>query len=72
MFKEYYIGRKGMYRNKNVVILSSYYDSDDYQDFGLDINKLEIVVYYEDGTKKLEKLKGQLIIKALKLYDVKK
>jgi len=72
MFKEYYIGRKGMYHNKNVVILSTFYNLDDYQDFGLDFDKFEIVIYYEDGTKKLEKLKGNKIAKSLKLYENKK
>ena len=72
MFKDYYIGRKGLYRNKNVVILSTNYDILDYQDFGLKPESFEILIYYEDGTKKTEKLKGNLIIKALKLYENKK
>jgi hypothetical protein len=72
MFREYYIGRKGMYHNKNVVVLSTFYNYVDYQDFNLDFNRLEVVIYYEDGTKKLEKLKGAKLIKSLKLYDDKK
>lgn len=72
MFKEYYIGRKGMYHNKNVVILSTFYNVIDYQDFNLDMNRLEVTIYYEDGTKKLEKLKGNKLIKSLKLYEEKK
>jgi hypothetical protein len=72
MFREYYIGRKGMYHNKNVVILSTFYNVIDYQDFRLDFDRLEVVIYYEDGTKKLEKLKGNKLIKSLKLYENKK
>ena len=72
MFKDYYIGRKGMYHNKNVVILSTFYNVIDYQDFNLDMNRLEVTIYYEDGTKKLEKLKGNKLIKSLKLYEEKK
>lgn len=72
MFKEYYIGRKGMYHNKNVVILSTNYNVMDYQDFGLKFDNFEISIYYEDGTKKIETLKGNLITKSLKLYENKK
>jgi hypothetical protein len=61
MFKEYYIGRKGFYHNKNVVILSSSYDMIEYQDFGLIFDNFEIIIYFEDGTKKSVKLKGNLI-----------
>jgi hypothetical protein len=61
MFKEYYIGRKGFYHNKNVIILSANYDNIDYQDFGIIFDNFEITIYFEDGTKKLVKLKGNLI-----------
>ncbi len=71
MFKEYYIGRKGMYHNKNVVILSNNYDLTEYQDFGFKFNEFEIVIYFEDGSKKTEKLKGNLITKNLKLDNKK-
>jgi len=69
MFQEYYVGRKGFYHNKNVVILSTNYDIITYQDFGLDFDEFEIEIYYEDGSKKTEKLKGNSIKKNLKLYD---
>lgn len=72
MFKDYYIGRKGLYHNKNVVIISTNYDIVEYQDFGFKFDEFEITLYYEDGTKKIEKLKGNLIKKNLKLYDDKK
>ena len=71
MFKDYYIGRKGMYHNKNVVILSNNYDLTEYQDFGFKFNEFEIVIYFEDGSKKTEKLKGNLITKNLKLDNKK-
>ena len=71
MFKDYYIGRKGMYHNKNVVILSTNYDIIEYQDFGFKFENFEIVIYFEDGSKKTEKLKGNLITKNLKLDNKK-
>ena len=67
MLREYYIGRKGTYHKKEVVILSVYYDKIEYEDFGLDFSKLEVGIYYEDGTKKYEKLKGNLIKRFLEL-----
>lgn len=67
MFKDYYIGRKGIYHNKDVIILSTNYDVVEYEDFGLDFNKFEIAIYYEDGTKKVEKIKGNLIKRNLEL-----
>jgi hypothetical protein len=72
MFKDYYIGRKGIYHNKNVVIISTNYDVIEYQDFGFNFDNLEITVYFEDGTKKTEILKGNLIKKTLKLYEEKR
>lgn len=71
VFKDYYIGRKGMYHNKNVVILSTNYDIIEYQDFGIKSDNFEIVIYFEDGSKKTEKLKGNLITKNLKLENKK-
>ena len=71
MFKEYYIGRRGLYHNKNVVILSTNYSVMTYQDFGLKFENFEIDVYYDDD-KKIEKLKGNSITKNLKLYENKK
>jgi hypothetical protein len=71
VFKDYYIGRKGMYHNKNVVILSTNYDLIEYQDFGFKSENFEIVIYFEDGSKKTEKLKGNLITKNLKLENKK-
>ena len=70
IFKEYYIGRRGLYHNKNVVILSSNYDIMEYQDFGFKFEEFEISVYYEDD-KKIEKIKGNLILRNLKLYENK-
>jgi len=72
MFKDYYIGRKGIYHNKNVVIISTNYNVIEYLDFGFDFDNFEITLYYEDGTKKIEKLKGNLIKKTLKLYKEKR
>ena len=66
MFKEYYVGRKGIYHNKDVVILSANYDVIEYQDFGFKFDNLEIIVYYLDD-KKTDKLKGSLITRNLKL-----
>lgn len=71
IFKEYYIGRRGIYHNKNVIILSTNYDIIEYQDFGLKFDEFEIEIYFEDGSKKTEKLKGNLITRNLKLYDKK-
>jgi len=70
IFKEYYIGRRGLYHNKNVVILSTNYDIMEYQDFGFKFEEFEISVYYEDD-KKIEKIKGNLILRNLKLYENK-
>lgn len=66
MFKDYYIGRRGIYHNKDVVILSTNYSVIEYQDFGFKFDEFEITLYYEDD-KKLEKIKGNLITKNLKL-----
>lgn len=67
-FQEYYVGRKGIYHNKNVTILSTNYNVVEYQDFGLKFDEFEVTLYFEDGTKKIEKLKGNLIKKNLQLY----
>jgi hypothetical protein len=72
MFKEYYIGRRGMYHNKNVIIISANYPLIEYQDFGFNFDEFEVIVYFEDGSKKSEKLKGNLIKKNLRLYEDKK
>ena len=72
MFKDFYIGRKGLYHNKNVVIISTNYDVIEYRDFGFNFDNFEISLYYEDGSKKVEKVKGNLIKKSLKLYEDKK
>lgn len=72
LFQEYYVGRKGFYHNKNVVILSTNYDTISYQDFGLEFDEFEIEIYYEDGSKRTEKLRGNTIKKNLKLYEDKK
>jgi len=69
MFKDYYIGRKGIYHNKNVVIVSVKHDIYQYEDFGFNFDDLEIIIYYEDGSKRKEELKGNLIKKNLKLYE---
>ena len=66
MYKEYYVGRRGIYHNKEVVILSTNYNVIEYQDFGFKFDEFEITLYYEDD-KKLEKIKGNLITKNLKL-----
>jgi hypothetical protein len=70
-FQEYYVGRKGIYHNKTVVILATNYDVLEYQDFGFKFDEFEIEIYFEDGTKKTEMLKGRQITKNLKLYDNK-
>lgn len=72
LFKDYYIGRKGLYHNKNVVIIGTNYDKFEYEDFGFKFEEFEIELYYEDGTKKTIKLKGNQITKNLKLYESKK
>ena len=72
MLRDYYIGRRAMYHNKNVVILCANYDMIEYQDFGFKFDNFEIVIYFEDGSKKTEKLKGNLIKKNLQLYEDKK
>ena len=69
-FKEYYVGRKGLYHNKIVIILSTNYDEIEYQDFGLNFDELEISVYFPDS-KKTEYIKGNQIIKNLKLFKEK-
>lgn len=71
LFDEYYVGRRGLYHNKNVVILSTNYDVLTYQDFGFKFEEFIIELYYEDD-KKTEKLKGNSILKNLKLYEGKK
>lgn len=70
MFKDYYVGRKGLYHNKNVVILSTNYDEYTYQDFGFKFDDFEIEIFYEDGTKKILSLKGNQI-KNIVLYEEK-
>lgn len=72
LFNDYYVGRRGMYHNKNVVILSTNYDKLEYQDFGFKFDEFEIEIFFEDGSKKTDRLKGNLITKNLKLYDDKK
>lgn len=72
MFRDYYVGRKGMYHNKNVVIVSVSHDIYQYEDFGFNFDDLEIVIYYEDGSKRRENLKGNLIKRNLKLYEIDK
>ena len=72
MFQEYYVGRKGFYHNKNIVILSTNYNPITYQDFGLDFDEFEIEIYFEDGSKKTEKLRGNSIKKNVTLYENKK
>lgn len=69
IFKEYYVGRKGLYHNKNVVILSTYYDNIDYQDFGFNFEQFVITIYFEDGSKSVTSLKGKQIKKNLELYE---
>ena len=71
-FKEYYVGRHGIYHNKNVVILSTNYDIVEYQDFGFNFDEFEIVIYYEDGSKTTTSLKGNMILRNLKLFEDKK
>ena len=68
-FQDYYVGRRGIYHGKNVVILSAYYEIIEYQDFGFDFNNFTLLLYFEDGTKKTGNLKGYQIKKNLKLYD---
>jgi hypothetical protein len=70
-FKEYYVGRKGLYHNKIVTILSTNYDEIEYQDFGLNFDEFQISVYFPDS-KKSEIIIGNQIIKNLKLFKEKK
>ena len=70
-FKEYYIGRKGLYHNKIVIILSTNYDEIEYQDFGLNFDEFQISIYFTDS-KKSEIIIGNQIIKNLKLFKEKK
>ena len=72
MFKEYYVGRRGLYHNKNVVITSAFYDYVEYQDFGFNFDEFTIIIYYEDGSKMYHRLKGKQIKRSLKLYENKK
>jgi len=68
IFENYYVGRKGFYHNKNVVIVSTSHDIIEYQDFGFNFDDLEIIIYLEDGSKRSITLKGNQINK-LELYD---
>lgn len=70
-FKEYYVGRKGLYHNKIVIILSTNYDEIEYQDFGLNFDEFQISIYFTDS-KKSEIIIGNQIIKNLKLFKEKK
>lgn len=69
MFKEYYVGRRGFYHNKKVVILSSYYDNIDYQDFGFNFDNFVVTVFFEDGSKSITSIKGKQIKRNLDLYE---
>lgn len=69
IFSEYYVGRRGMYHNKNVVITSTYYDFIEYQDFGFNFDEFTITIYYEDGSKMYTSLKGNQIKRNLRLYE---
>lgn len=68
-FSEYYVGRRGIYHNKNVVITSAYYDIVEYQDFGFSFDEFTIEIFYEDGSKMSATLKGNQIKRNLKLYE---
>jgi len=69
IFEEYYVGRRGIYHNKNVVITSTYNDNIEYQDFGFNFDEFTIIIYYEDGSKMFASLKGNQIKRNLKLYE---
>jgi hypothetical protein len=69
IFEDYYIGRRGLYHNKNVVITSTNYDNLEYQDFGFKFDEFEIDFFYEDGSKMTGSLKGNQIKRNLKLYE---
>lgn len=69
IFKEYYVGRRALYHNKNVVITSAYYDYIEYQDFGFNSDEFMVVIFYEDGSKMYKKLKGNQVKRDLKLYE---
>lgn len=69
IFKEYYVGRRGLYHNKNVVITSTHYDVVEYQDFGFNFDEFTVILFYEDGTKMTSILKGNQIKRNLKLYE---
>lgn len=68
-FKDYYVGRRGLYHNKNVVILSAYYDNIEYQDFGFNFEQFVVTIFFEDGSKSITSLKGKLIKRNLELYE---
>jgi len=69
IFEEYYVGRKGIYHNKNVVITSAFYDYIEYQDFGFNFEEFTISLFYEDDSKMTATLKGNQIKRNLKLYE---
>jgi len=69
IFEDYYVGRRGLYHNKNVIITSTYYDYVEYQDFGFNFDEFIITIYYEDGSKMCASLKGNQIKRNLKLYE---
>jgi len=70
-FSEYYVGRRGVYHNKNVVIISAHHELLDFQDFGFNFNSFSIVIFFEDGTDKTVSLTGGTIKKNLKLFEAK-
>ena len=61
-FKEYFIGKKGRYHNRNVTIISIDYDPIEYEDFGFNFKQLRIKLYYDDGSK-IKWIKGNEIKK---------
>ena len=71
-FQDYFVGRRGIYHTKPIVILSAYYDVIEFQDFGFDFNNFNIVIYFEDGSKKTASLMGNQIKKNIKLIDLEK
>lgn len=71
-FQDYFVGRRGIYHNKPVVILSVYYDVIEYQDFGFDFDNFNVILYFEDGSKKTVNLKGNQIKKNIRLLDIEK
>ena len=77
LFDEYYVGRRGLYHNKNVVILSTNYDVLTYQDFGFKFEEFEIKSILFGGSRiyiSLYNIRTQVLYKSYTdlNFDIKK